>query len=188
MICNGDPIDAQKKRNTSLKLNRSPLSPSLHTCRCIWPPLSIVCTRGRVGAEGVRFGMRDSPSVPQSRRDTQNVTSQNQSLHGRRLEVVVDGLPLFGSQWTHRQCSPLRRLRTSTRRKDRTWVGLRRRVRLFELGIEVVQDEVGRNSIVHIGDATASSLFNVQSPVGADSDTPPMHEVERDHTYSRLVL
>ena len=29
--------------------------------------------------------------------------------------------------------------------------------------------------------AVASSLFNVQSPVGADGDTLPTHEVERDH-------
>ena len=38
--------------------------------RQIWPPPSIVCTRGRVGAEGVRFGKCDSPSVPRSRRES----------------------------------------------------------------------------------------------------------------------
>ena len=36
--------------------------------------------------------------------------------------------------------------------------------------------------------AVASSLLNVQSPVGADGDTPPTHEVERDHRFSGLVL
>ena len=35
--------------------------------------------------------------------------------------------------------------------------------------------------------AVASSLLNVQSPVGADGDTPPTHEVERDHRCSGLV-
>ena len=35
--------------------------------------------------------------------------------------------------------------------------------------------------------AVASSLLNVQSPVGADGDTPPTHEVERDHRFSGLV-
>ena len=37
--------------------------------RQIWPPPSIVCTRGRVGG-GVRFGKRDSLSVPRSRRES----------------------------------------------------------------------------------------------------------------------
>ena len=35
--------------------------------------------------------------------------------------------------------------------------------------------------------AVASSLLNVQSPVGVDGDTLPTHEVERDHRFSGLV-
>ena len=168
--------------------------------------------------------------------------AEPQPADGRRLEVVVDGLPLFGGcqlavdativSALHCDGSPHQGaenidgvlLERARRRKERTYpelVGPRRRARLVVLGIEAggrmsaetrsflpqlakacARQEIplmrkraeqawrmrwGAILSCESARAVESSLLNVQSAVGADGDTPPTHEVERDHRCSGLV-
>ena len=115
------------------------------------------CARAGVGATRVRIGKCDSQSLPGGRRVTTNVMVRDLDLDdpraadARRLEVVVDGLPLFGGcqlavdatvvSVLHCDGSPHRGaenmdgvvLHRARRRKERTYpelVGPRRRARL----------------------------------------------------------
>ena len=107
----------------------------------------------------------------------------------------------------------LERARRRKERTHPELVGPRRKARLVVLGIEVGcrmsaetrsflsqlakararqeiplmrkrAEQAWRMRWAAIAARAASSLLNVQSPVGADGDTPPTHEVERDHRGS----
>ena len=132
--------------------------------RSIWPPPSSVGEGWCVGAQGVRVGKRSRSHLQRGRgRVTSNVLIRDLDLpvpatDGRRLEVVVDGLPLFGGCQLavdttlvcalHCDGSPHNGaadadgvvLQAARRRKERTYpelVGPRTRARLVVLAVEV---------------------------------------------------
>ena len=168
--------------------------------------------------------------------------AEPRAADGRSLEVVVDGLPLFGGCQSvvdttvvcalHCDGSPHRGaenldgvvLERGRRRKERTHpelVGPRRRARLVVLGIEVggrmsmettsflsqlakarsrQETALMRRRVEQAwrmrwgailacatARAVATSLLNLYTAHGADGNTPPVHEVEGDHRYARLV-
>ena len=242
-------------RVVMLRRLRLPLPPSLHTCRCGRRIDKFGHHRASCARAGVlgRRGFALESAIARVCREaggrvTQNVMvrdldlAEPQPADGRRLEVVVDGLPLFGGcqlavdativSALHCDGSPHQGaenidgvvLERARRRKERTYpelVGPRRRARLVVLGIEVggrmsaetrsflsqLAKARARQEIPLVrkraeqtwrmrwgaivsctsARAVASSLLNVQSPVGADGDTPPTYEVERDHRFSGLV-
>ena len=135
LVSNSDPV--LDKDSVSLFPSRDVATSSTPTAsvvtqipvwppnRQIWTPPSIVCTRGCVGAEGVRFGKRDGPSVPRSRRES------HLECHGARLRPrkttacrraassgsrgwppIVRRMPVCSGRH-HRQRSSLRRFSVS---------------------------------------------------------------------------
>ena len=133
--------------------------------RSVWPPPSSVCEGGSLGAQGSSRWKAQPGRICREAggRATSNVLSRDLDLpvpatDGRRLEVVVDGLPLSGGCQLavdttlvcalHCDGSPQNGavdadgvvLQAARRRKERTYpelVGPRSRARLVVLAVEV---------------------------------------------------
>ena len=162
-------FEPQHFRVILLRRLRQPLPLTQHSCLCghprpLWPQPRSLCQGRSVGKAWLGPGKRGSPDLPRSwwtryhQCLLRDLDLAPNAVDGRRLEVVVGGLPLFGGAQLaidttmvcslHSNGQPRRRagvengvvLAVARQRKERTYaelVGPNARARLVVLGVEV---------------------------------------------------